>query len=193
MKRLAASILITVASASAFAQVNRPLPPSSVHNVRAVNSFVYPVVPSAADIVSLTMQTARSMCPDGQVLSGGSCVSTSAFGGVPTVAKLIETFAGRSSTSTWNQYSSSVQIWIDGTNVCTYTAGLGGAFCVGKYGPFSATNGYYELQVSPLGIVASRAGYSDSSPAYVTSWDSSQLTLGQGPSTMEYWGQGSSP
>ena len=193
MKSFASTLLITVAAASAHAQVNRPLPPSSVNNVRAVNSFVYPVVPSAADITRLSREQLIAMCPAGQVLSGSTCVATSTFGGVPTVAKLVEAFAGRSSTSTWSWYSSNVQIWIDGNNVCTYTPGLGGAFCVGKYGPFSATNGYYELQVSPLGIVAGRAGYGDSSPGYVTSWDSSQLTLGQGPTTIESWGQGSSP
>ncbi len=194
MKRIAASIFLATAVASAVGQVNRPLPPSSVNNVRAVDSFVYPVVPTADQIRGYATGVMLSACGAGQVLSGGACVSTSSFGGVPTVAKLVETFAGRSAASAWPQYGTTMQIWIDGTNVCAYAAGLGGAFCVSKYGPFAATNGYYSLSVSPLGITVNQwGGNVDGSIAYTTVWDSSQLSYGQGPGTTVAYGLGSSP
>jgi hypothetical protein len=193
MKRFALFALIAAACMAAAAQVNRPLPPSSVNNARAVDSFVYPVVPSTDQIRGIASSVMYSACGAGQVLSGGACVSTSSFGGVPTVAKLVEAFAGRSVGVFWPNIPSNVSIWIDGTNVCTSATNLGGAFCVSKYGPFSATNGYIVLTVSPLGIVVDRAGYSDSSWGYSTVWDSSQLTMGQAPTTIGSLGQGSSP
>ena len=196
MKRIVTTIILAAAAVtgSALAQVNRPLPPSSVNNVHAVDSFVYPVVPSAADISRLSREQLISMCPTGQVLSGSTCVSTNTFGGVPTVAKLVETFAGRSAAAAWPQYSTTMQVWIDGSNVCAYAAGLGGTICVGKYGPFAATNGYFNLSVSPLGITVNQwGGNVDGSIVYTTVWDSSQLSYGQGPGTTVAVGPGSSP
>lgn len=195
MKRLASILLTMIAAATAHAQVNRPLPPSSVNNVRAVNSFVYPVVPTDADITRLSREQLIAMCPAGQVLSGSTCVSSSTFGGVPTVAKLVETFAGRSATAAWPYWGTTLQIWIDGNNVCAYPAGLGsGTLCVNKYGPFAAANNYIYLGVSPLGITVAQYGASgDGSVNYSTVWDSSQLSYGLGPGTSVAYGQGSSP
>jgi hypothetical protein len=196
MKRIAVSIVLAAAVVSALAQVNRPLPPSSVNNVHAVDSFIYPAVPSADQIRGLATGVMLSACGAGQVLSGGACVATSSFSGVPTVAKFVETFAGRSATVSWPYWSATVSVWIDGNNVCAYAANLGGGtVCVGKYGPtFSATNGSINLGVSPLGLSVSQGGGNvDGSVAYTTTWDSSQLTYGQGPYTSVAYGLGASP
>jgi hypothetical protein len=184
MKKRIAFIFTMVAISSAFAQTTRPTPPSSVvgPGVRAVNVFAYPVipVPSTADIQAIATGVVNSACPSGYVLSGGACTAISGFGGVPTAAKLVETFAGRGVVVDWASLGA-VQIVIDGANVCTASSAMGPPFCVGKYGPYAATNGYYSLSISPLGVTAS--SFSQVNQASSTTWTSDQLSAGQAPST----------